>query len=492
MFCMNCGAKIEDGENFCSGCGAPREVAAGAPEASDPAVAVVFCMNCGTRMEASDRFCEECGFDQSATAPYAARDGGGAKKVKRAAKIVLSLAAVALILFACGATASKYISWADVAAGVLPWGENPEPEPKDSERPALSAAPPSEIISPTGEDAASGKMTAGASQTAPQAVAAAPDNFPAPPATSAAQAAPLPPIINPPAQAPTRPENPPAAAKPTEAPIMSEGYITGSNVYFRRTPNGERKSAKLQINDRVKVIALQFSNGDPWYRVVFNGEDGWISGRYVNDKPKNETSAAAAAQKPSPANSAAKAKALVEQGKSHWKKSDWQAAYGAFSEAYKLTPTGEIKQYMENASANVENTSYSRLSPDAFIGSITGTWRAMSGQRKWSKGGPESPIKEGYMTITGGPGSGGISFRGNLFFMDGSFSYSDSTYNAWHSGKSKIGWRGWRVSNNIATTFSSKSVPYEATLDLIATDTLLFHSSDQESDFTVTFKRVSR
>jgi hypothetical protein len=33
---------------------------------------------------------------------------------------------------------------------------------------------------------------------------------------------------------------------------------------------------------------------------------------------------------------------------------DWTGAHNAFSEAYKLSPTKEIKQYVENAAANVE------------------------------------------------------------------------------------------------------------------------------------------
>lgn len=50
----------------------------------------------------------------------------------------------------------------------------------------------------------------------------------------------------------------------------------------------------------------------------------------------------------------ARAAQLVKQGKAHWAKRDWTKAYESYSQAYKLNPTREYKNYMDHAKANVE------------------------------------------------------------------------------------------------------------------------------------------
>jgi predicted nucleic acid-binding Zn ribbon protein len=57
MFCANCGAQIQDGSRFCSGCGKP--------------VAVSNCPACSTPIKPDNAFCTNCGNNLKGQVPNA-------------------------------------------------------------------------------------------------------------------------------------------------------------------------------------------------------------------------------------------------------------------------------------------------------------------------------------------------------------------------------------------------------------------------------------
>ncbi len=54
MYCEKCGAKLEDGANFCTGCGA-------AIEPSKPEKKYMYCVKCGEKLTSDVKFCTKCG-----------------------------------------------------------------------------------------------------------------------------------------------------------------------------------------------------------------------------------------------------------------------------------------------------------------------------------------------------------------------------------------------------------------------------------------------
>jgi hypothetical protein len=158
----------------------------------------MFCINCGASIQPNFHFCEEYGSSQSATSAQVTLNRVDESKAKL--KISLSLLVVALILAMFGVSAAglfpdKYI------IGV---------------KNIASLVSPKKVISPEGE-----RTTDEAAADAPQEL----DRKTQIPATK-----------NPPPAEPHQPDNR-AAAKS----LISEGYITGSDVNFRQSPNGAKK-----------------------------------------------------------------------------------------------------------------------------------------------------------------------------------------------------------------------------------------------------------
>lgn len=77
------------------------------------------------------------------------------------------------------------------------------------------------------------------------------------------------------------------AEKNNNTSSQNVGYISGTSVNFRKTPNtsGEIIS-KLSRNTKVKIIA----KGDTWTEVEVNGNTGYVSNDYISDKKQETTS----------------------------------------------------------------------------------------------------------------------------------------------------------------------------------------------------------
>lgn len=69
------------------------------------------------------------------------------------------------------------------------------------------------------------------------------------------------------------------------------GYISGSSVNFRKTPNTSGEViTKLMRNTKVTVI----QKGDTWTEIEFEGNKGYVSTEYVSDKELETTTRSAA------------------------------------------------------------------------------------------------------------------------------------------------------------------------------------------------------
>ena len=78
--------------------------------------------------------------------------------------------------------------------------------------------------------------------------------------------------------------------KSNETSSQNIGYISGTSVNFRKTPNtsGEVIS-KFPKNTKVTII----TKGDEWTQVEHNGETGYVSSDYISDKKVETTSRSA-------------------------------------------------------------------------------------------------------------------------------------------------------------------------------------------------------
>ena len=74
MFCVHCGAQLEEGSKFCTNCGQPLDT-----EEQKPEERSVFCVHCGAKQDGNSKFCTSCGQpldteEQPSPAPEAAPD----------------------------------------------------------------------------------------------------------------------------------------------------------------------------------------------------------------------------------------------------------------------------------------------------------------------------------------------------------------------------------------------------------------------------------
>jgi hypothetical protein len=157
-------------------------------------------------------------------------------------------------------------------------------------------------------------------------------------------------------------------------PGTKYGYIVtkeaGSRVYLRPGPAKKGGQPVLQDGNRVVVLDTSATKDGTWYYIDYNGQRGFVHSSLLNipqttsnaGNVRNNTSSAQtrAAQTTSPAqknqsasNNQGTASKYVAEGKKQWQLKNWQAAYNAFDQAYKQSPTNEIKTYRENALANL-------------------------------------------------------------------------------------------------------------------------------------------
>lgn len=65
------------------------------------------------------------------------------------------------------------------------------------------------------------------------------------------------------------------------------GYISGSSVNFRKTPNTSGEIiTKLARNTKITII----TSGDGWAEIEYNGNRGYVSTDYISDNPMETTS----------------------------------------------------------------------------------------------------------------------------------------------------------------------------------------------------------
>ena len=66
-----------------------------------------------------------------------------------------------------------------------------------------------------------------------------------------------------------------------EAPVKDARYvqIVNGNCYVRTAPNTDGK--KLGVAHRGDILDYQgVQSADGWHLVVYNGQNGWVSGKY--------------------------------------------------------------------------------------------------------------------------------------------------------------------------------------------------------------------
>ena len=102
MVCVNCGAKLEYGMDFCGECGAPQ---------TKTKVNYIFCGNCGEKSLDSLQICTKCG-QKLHTQKFAENPGGylmkGSKKTKN--KHLYLFAILLVAVFICGGVLTYYFT----------------------------------------------------------------------------------------------------------------------------------------------------------------------------------------------------------------------------------------------------------------------------------------------------------------------------------------------------------------------------------------------
>ena len=68
------------------------------------------------------------------------------------------------------------------------------------------------------------------------------------------------------------------------------GYISGTSVNFRKTPNTSGEVIK-KLSRNAKITILE--KGDTWTKIEYNGDTGYISNEYISDKEVETTSRSA-------------------------------------------------------------------------------------------------------------------------------------------------------------------------------------------------------
>lgn len=103
--CNNCGAKLNEGANFCPECGSKIESIQTSKinKSSDDKSA--FCPNCGESLEDSENFCVNCGFNHNAS-----EIADEKKNLIEKYKIPIIIAIIAIVLIISGLIASSLMS----------------------------------------------------------------------------------------------------------------------------------------------------------------------------------------------------------------------------------------------------------------------------------------------------------------------------------------------------------------------------------------------
>jgi curli biogenesis system outer membrane secretion channel CsgG len=175
-----------------------------------------------------------------------------------------------------------------------------------------------------------------------------------------------------------------------------------------------------------------------------------------------------------------------------------QAPYRAETPQPDLRPTApsESANISQNEPAVTQPAQPSLSSPsqsddlDSLINSIVGQWKGSSGEVRWFNSGmTSSSMKKAVMEIKRDSGSASIIMKRRIDYQYGGWSNFDGKTTVKRVSSKKLSWTG---QTNSKTRGVKKVIPFEATLELVDSDTLRYREKDAHSDETVIFKRVSQ
>jgi uncharacterized protein YraI len=163
--------------------------------------------------------------------------------------------------------------------------------------------------------------------------------------------------------------------------------VTGDSVRVRSAPNTDADILTHLSKGTVLGASRRYSSAQDrfhWFNVETGGNAGWVYGEYLNITQTVAETPGARIGEPlirtvsgepgagenmtvvpdgGPVNSSAPSSAqdnkkmadlLLNEGRAFWMRKDWAGAYDRFSRAYELTPTEEIKIYVDNARMNMD------------------------------------------------------------------------------------------------------------------------------------------
>ena len=75
------------------------------------------------------------------------------------------------------------------------------------------------------------------------------------------------------------------SSEPSQASAEKFGYIKGTDVSIRKGPSTKTdRLGFVNTNDKVKLLGVENGDGKLWYRIIFNGTEGYVFGEYVSEQ----------------------------------------------------------------------------------------------------------------------------------------------------------------------------------------------------------------